>query len=391
MRLDEGGRLDALRDYQVLDSPAEPCFDHITSLAARLIDTPIALISLVDEHRQWFKSRVGLDASETPREYAFCDHAIRQEAPLVVDDALADPRFATNPLVTGPPGVRFYCGVPLRSPDGHGLGTLCLIDRVPRTIATGEVEALIALAREVEVQLELRRRLVALDAALRSQQDRQRQRELLASMVVHDLRNPLTAVSLLTRAIRPGDAASVESLGALGAAVERMGRMLNDLLDLCVAGTGGLRLRLGEPSLTRLAGAAVDRLAVLARNREQELALELPDGAVEVRADTGLLERVIENLVTNAIDHGPRGQRITVAVDASGERARCEVRDQAATIAPELHHRLFAAFESHGDGGHHGLGLAFARMAIAAHGGTLGLRPLSPRGNAFFFELSTST
>jgi len=135
---DERGRLEALADYRVLDTPPEPAFDNITGLASSIFRTPIALVSLVDEHRQWFKSRVGLDVAETPREISFCDHAIRADATLVVEDATRDPRFVDNPLVVGEPHVRFYCGVVLRTPEGHGLGTLCLIDRVARTISRPE-------------------------------------------------------------------------------------------------------------------------------------------------------------------------------------------------------------------------------------------------------------
>ena len=122
---DDARRLKVLRDYRVLDTPPAASLDNITSLAARMFRVPIALVSLVDEDRQWFKSRFGLESSETPREVAFCDHAIRDSGPLIVPDATADPRFEPNPLVTGDPSVRFYCGVPLRSPDGHALGTLC--------------------------------------------------------------------------------------------------------------------------------------------------------------------------------------------------------------------------------------------------------------------------
>jgi signal transduction histidine kinase/ActR/RegA family two-component response regulator len=130
---DESRRLEVLRGLGVLDTPPHAALDDLTRLAAEVAETPIALLSLVDEHRQWFKSRVGLAASQTPREHAFCAHAIAQEAPLVVEDARVDPRFADNPLVTGETGFRFYAGVPLRV-DGHAVGTLCVLDRRPRRL-----------------------------------------------------------------------------------------------------------------------------------------------------------------------------------------------------------------------------------------------------------------
>ncbi len=130
----ESERLGALRALLLLDTPPEERFDRIVQFAAREFDVPIALISLVDENRQWFKSRVGLDACETSREVSFCGHALSMDAPLVIEDALLDERFADNPLVTGPPHIRFYAGAQLRLASGLVVGTLCLIDQAPRRL-----------------------------------------------------------------------------------------------------------------------------------------------------------------------------------------------------------------------------------------------------------------
>lgn len=131
--LREQQRLKALRRYEILDTPTEGTFDRLTRLGAGLFGAPICLISLVDEYRQWFKSRFGLEATETPREVSFCAHAIGHPAePFVVPDASDDPRFRSNPLVTGPPYLRFYAGAPLISSEGEALGTFCFIDREPR-------------------------------------------------------------------------------------------------------------------------------------------------------------------------------------------------------------------------------------------------------------------
>lgn len=151
--LDEEQRLQALLDMQVLDTPAEERFDRYTRIAAELFDVPIALVSLVDRERQWFKSRHGLEVTETPRETAFCAHAILARAALQVPDTLQDPRFADNPLVTGPPRVRFYAGAPLAAADGSLVGTLCLIDQRARQLDEQQLGLLRDLANLVEAEL----------------------------------------------------------------------------------------------------------------------------------------------------------------------------------------------------------------------------------------------
>lgn len=150
---DEQARLQALRSLGVLDTPPEERFDRLTRMAKRLFGVPIALVSLVDEDRQWFKSCFGLRVSETPRDLSFCGHAILGNDLFIIPDALADERFADNPAVVNDPFVRFYAGCPLRGPNGHKLGTLCIIDRQPRSFDAGELEALVDLAAMVEREL----------------------------------------------------------------------------------------------------------------------------------------------------------------------------------------------------------------------------------------------
>jgi anti-sigma regulatory factor (Ser/Thr protein kinase) len=181
---DESARLAALHRYRILDTEPERGFDDLTLLASQICGTPMALITLVDADRQWFKSRVGVSVTETARAVSFCTHAIQNRDLFIVPDARHDERFRENPFVVGDPEIRFYAGAPLVTPDGHALGTLCVLDKVARTLSREQLEALGALCRQAEGQLELRRNLIDLRAALAARDRAQAEQEKL----FHELR-----------------------------------------------------------------------------------------------------------------------------------------------------------------------------------------------------------
>jgi GAF domain-containing protein len=180
MPANEDGRVAALQKYAILDSEPEQAFDDLTLLASYICRTPIALISLIDESRQWFKSRVGITISETPRDIAFCSTAILSSEVMIVPDTLKDDRFRNHPLVVSEPNIRFYAGAPLITEEGFALGTLCVVDRIPREFSPEQREALKALSRMVLAQLEFRRNLMLLREALndRTKEEHERQKEL---------------------------------------------------------------------------------------------------------------------------------------------------------------------------------------------------------------------
>ena len=174
----ESGRLAALDRYAILDTEPEQTFDDIVILAAHVCDTPMAMLSLVDENRQWFKSRVGVQVQETPRDASICAHAIQQRDLFVVPDTLQDARFQHNPLVVNEPRIRFYAGAPLVNEDGYALGTVCVVDRQPRELTEDQKQALKSLARLALGQMELRQNLQLLKEALSDRTREEHAREL---------------------------------------------------------------------------------------------------------------------------------------------------------------------------------------------------------------------
>src|SRR4051794_14644444 len=191
----ETDRLAALYALDILDSAPEQDFDDIVGLASTVCGTPMSLVTLVDTDRQWFKARVGTDLSETSRDLSFCAHAILGRDLLVVPDATKDARFADNPSVDMDGGIRFYAGAPLVTTDGYALGTLCVMDKSPRSLDVEQRQALRALARQVTSQMELRRHSIALANTTARLQELERRKDDLAGLVGGDLRAPLRLIS----------------------------------------------------------------------------------------------------------------------------------------------------------------------------------------------------
>lgn len=241
----EPDRLAHLRGLKILDTPPEEDFDHITSLASHICQTPIALISLVDSDRQWFKSRIGLSLRETSRDIAFCAHAIMDSEITIVADAARDVRFAKNPLVTSEPKIRFYAGAPLTTQDNLALGTLCVMDHVPRKLTTEQADALRSLSSLVMSHLELRGKLANLKQALL--EDRRRQRALQKSKTMtesmsrrksdmllkvgHQVRTVMTQIDTLARSLL-NDSSDKEAIKSIQSQAKSLQTLAQQALDI---------------------------------------------------------------------------------------------------------------------------------------------------------------
>jgi signal transduction histidine kinase len=362
----EAARLEALARYGILDSDHEQSYQDLVDLAAKICGTPIALMSLIDAKRQWFKATVGIDARETPRDLAFCHYAIQEHAVMEVNDALADARFANNPLVTSDPHIRFYAGAPLVTADGYALGTLCAIDRHPRTLDDDQRSALRVLARQVSNQLELRlanRRLEEQAARLEALNDN---RNRLFKIIAHDLRSPfqglLTMTELLDTSLEDFSPEQVRRyLGLIRNSAGATYNLLDNLLQWARVETGSLPC---EPVLLPLARQCDSALAVLQSMLERKgQPLEFAiDPGLEVFADRKMFEAIVRNLVANAAKFSPPGATIRLAARPDGEGIRLEVEDRGRGIAPARRDALLSGENSDsspGTAGEEGTGLGF--------------------------------
>ena len=405
----ETERLAALRRYRILDTVPEERFDRLTRLAARLFGTEIALVSLVDEARQWFKSRHGLTAAETPRELAFCAHAILKPEVMVVEDASADPRFADNPLVCNTPNIRFYAGAPLIDRNGFALGTLCIIDSRPVAGFDDRDRAQLAdLATLVVDELELRRSLADLSAAhaaLRAAKDEAdsanaAKSEFLAVMS-HEMRTPLNGVMgslglLLDTRLSPEQVRFAET-------AQRSARMLftliSDLLDLSKIEAGQISLDPVDFDPRELAAQAVDLLQPMAREKGIALTLAVAAGLpLRVRSDPARTNQILINLLSNAVKFTDRGTvevRLGFAPEAAGgqpARLFIEVVDTGVGVPPERRHLLFQPFGQADSSlsrrfGGAGLGLSICQRLAWRLGGEIGVDSDGKHGSRFWVRL----
>ncbi|GLZ37338.1 GAF domain-containing sensor histidine kinase [Actinokineospora sp. NBRC 105648] len=384
-------RVAAVRALRLLDTPREERFDRITRLAQHLLRVPIALISLVEVDRQWFKSCAGLDSEQTHRGVSFCSHAIAAGRLLEVTDATLDPRFARNPHVLGDPGIRFYAGQPVAAPSGHLVGTLCVIDRVPRELTDLERGHLRDLAAWVQLEC-------AVVQASRWERDNARTRRDFVSVLSHELRTPLTSIhgSLeLAMSGRFGELAPQlrRLVGIAARNTDRLVRLAGDVLDLQHMRHGVLRLRLERLALSEVVDHAMQAVEHTARAAGVAVMASCGERAV-VRGDGDRLVQVVTNLLANAVRVSTPGSRVRVGCDVSPGWAAITVRDQGPGVPPELLDAIFEPFAQfevprQRQAGGAGLGLAITRGIVEAHGGRVRAFPAPGGGSTFEVVLPT--
>ncbi len=389
----ENERLKLLDSYSILDTIPEIDYDNLTAIASEICNTPISLVSLIDSKRQWFKSHHGLDVSETPKEYAFCAHAINDTNDVfIIQDARKDERFNDNPLVTGEPHVIFYAGVPLVGSDNLPLGTLCVIDNKPKLLSQSQVVALKALANQVMNLLELRKTKTRLEQALEDVEQINRELESFAYIAAHDLKSPLNNISSLTKLFLDSygvklDEEAQKLISLIAYSSAKLKKLIEGLLEYSKSNTI-LKEDKVEINLKKLK-SDIEGLF----NFENNCVITLKSPLGSIFTNRTAIEQILINLVSNSIKYNNKLiTEIEIEITEEDFKYIISVKDNGPGISKENQDKAFQIFKTlenedkFGQRGN-GIGLATVKKIVEVLGGTIYIESDLGAGAKFVFTL----
>jgi signal transduction histidine kinase len=392
----ERDRQHALEEYSILDTLPEQEYEEITLLAAQICRTPISLITLVDTKRQWFKSHRGLSVTETPRDYAFCAHAINNPSDLfLVPDSRKDSRFFDNPLVTGDPHVIFYAGVPLVTSDGFPLGTICVIDHQPREMAPDQKKALQALSNQVVKLLELRKKNRLLSETQKEIVHRNEELKKFAFVVSHDIKSPLNNIISLTDYLKSNyasgfDAEGLEMIDYLGISAGQLKNLVDGILSYYASDK---YLQDGKKTVVffHLVREVVEML-----DPAKKHTIRYPRTEDEVTISEAALRQILLNLISNGIKYN-RSEQVEIDISLShhhnDESFEFMVKDNGIGISEEERTKIFEPFTTLGVTDRFknmgtGIGLSTVKRLVEKMGGTIRVVSGSGTGSEFIVTIT---
>ena len=373
--VDEDKRLESLKSYAILDTDFEKDYDEITKLASFICKTPIALISLVDTDRQWFKSKIGLKVRETPRNNAFCAHAIlNKDDVLVVRDTFNDERFSDNPLVTGDPNIRFYAGAPLTTGEGYSLGTICAIDKIPREITDDQINSLRILSKHVIKLFELGKALTRIQDYSQELVRLNSQKDKFFSIISHDIKSPFNSILSFSEILNTElDDLSKEEIKDLAERINSVSKntynFIENLLQWSLFERGKLEVNDENIELNELikkvnsllSGVAVQKKIALNFNEYKDLF---------VYGDRNMVFSLFQNLISNSIKFTLEGGQITTSLKSLNKFVEIKIADSGIGIEKEKLKNIFdvdIASSTTGTNGEEGTGLGLALCKQFAH------------------------
>lgn len=387
----ENERLKKLQSYEVLDTYAENEYDDLTKIASEICQTPVCLISLIDKERQWFKSKQGLDATETPRDLAFCAHAIHQTKPFIVEDARQDERFSDNPLVTDAPNVIFYAGTPLLTPEGYALGTLCVIDHQPRKLSSSQIETLEALGRQVVALLELRLKNKQLSQAIKIKSQ-------ILSSTTHEIRTPLNGMLGLTNLLIESerDQEKLTDLNQIKYCGESLLQLLNDLLDLSKIEQDKILIEKEGVAVFEEVQSILNIISSTPEANQLSFHLEKEESfPAVIKTDGHRLKQILFNLIGNAVKFTPEQGKVSVRLsfDKTKKEIQIAISDTGIGISEDRQEQIFEEFIQESSGiqrnyGGTGLGLPISRKLARLLGGNITLISKKGEGSTFTLHLN---
>lgn len=388
----EDQRIKALNSYNILDTLPEKAYDEITQLASFICDTPIALISLVDNDRQWFKSKTGVEVNETPRDVAFCAHAILNPNEIfIVKNTDEDKRFADNPLVTSTPNVKFYAGCPLNTPSGQSLGTLCVIDSIARKITPRQTEALNFLAKTVVNLLELRKAKEKQKHLIDRLSNSNKELEQFAYIASHDLQEPLRVISSYVQLLAKRyngklDSNADQFIEYTVDGCRRMESLIEGLLKFSRVGTNKSEMKWNN--CHKILNNVVKDLKIrIAESNTNIIWDELPFLFV----DASQIGIVFQNLIKNGIKYNKSGSpEIDIHAQQVGNLWQFTVEDNGIGIEEHFHENIFKIFKrlhSHTEYTGTGIGLSICKKIIEHHRGSIKVESEPGKGSKFIFTL----
>lgn len=390
----EEERIKSLESYSILDTLPEMDFDNLTLVAAEICGTPISLVTFVDQERQWFKSRFGLDTHETHRDYAFCAHAINKPNDIfIVPDSREDIRFFDNPIVTGDPHVIFYAGVPLITEKGLPLGTLCVIDQMPRELTPNQIRSLKALSDQTMKLLELRLKKMELEKAMGKLEGKNVELEKFAHIAAHDLKSPLANISGLTDFFVENygiaiDTDGQEILHLIQTSSAKLRSMIDSLLEYSKSDYQ-LKENRKEVNLKILQ----DELSNLF-TFQNNCSITLKSNVNSIIINKAAIEQILINLVANAIKYNDKEiAQIEIEIIEKEDFYNISIQDNGVGIAKEYHERIFQVFEvlsnkdRFGEKGN-GIGLATVKKIVESLDGTICVESEIGKGSKFIFTIT---
>jgi signal transduction histidine kinase len=382
-----------VKEYRVTGTAVEKEFDDITALASMICETPISLITFLDDEKQWIKSGHGTDLRETPLDVAFCAHAIQQpRETFMVADARQDIRFADNPLVNKNPNIVFYTGIPLVNTDGHALGTLCVLDQKPKKLTEQQLQALKMLAHQVVKLLELRKNSYDIRDMKENLEIRNKELEQFAYVVSHDIKSPLSSIVLTSEMIRESlgdnlDEGNEQLLGVLN----RASTKIKNLVDGMQMYYRAERVAMDEPvsfDLSQCLEEVTEQTRMPAGGE-----IRFSPGQTMLFANRNALEQILLNLTQNAVRYNDKAKPlIAVGFREDETDYQFEVSDNGRGIAKEDQERIFLPFTNLGQADNAGtlgvgIGLSTVKKLVERMGGKISVRSSSPAGSTFVFSI----